>query len=425
MYPLHGASTARGPRAFALVSAALFVAMFWGLYQTMTYTPHNQKPTLTDKLGLNSGPPDSSSSSTTTGPTISTTTILLHDAPATYPRLTRLSDSSILLAFTRVDDTTDPAGPPTRVLTVTRSLDDGRTFAPWGEVTRCVGDCGNLFLLEAPADPTDNNPTPSPRVLAAFRNHDYVDPVADRRLAYFRITVCASADGGRTWAYLAQAAEKPAPMGLWEPFVRVAADGALQMTFSQELRPADQDTILVTSRDGGRTWSPPRTVTGQGEALRDGMTGIAATTDRQQQDRPALVIVFETTRLGRFSVEAVVSYDDGATWGHRQVVWEAQPAGNAGAPQIESFDNGGLAAVFMTDVDTEDGRQWPDKASVKVVFGGPLADGKIQWGEPQVVCPRPSFWPGIFKLNGNQLMVACEHGGGIQGRILEWPAPQL
>lgn len=396
MHPLHGAS--RGARAVGLVSAALFVVMFLGLYQTMTYTPANPKPKLTDKLGLNHDDDKTQ------------TLFSLHDAPATYPRLTRLSDGSILLAFTRLDTT---ATPHARILTVTRSRDDGRTFEPWGEVTRCVGDCGNLFLLQVP----DPSGSPAPRVLAAFRNHDFVDPVSDRRLAYFRITVCESLDAGKTWSYLTQAAEKTAPMGLWEPFMRIAANGHIQMTYSQEFLPADQDTIMKTSHDGGRTWSPPNTVTGQGEELRDGMTGIAATTDN---GRPALVMVFETTRLGRFSVEAVVSYDDGETWGHRQTVIEAQPAGNAGSPQIESFANGGLATIFMTDVDTEDGRQWPNKASVKVLFGGPLVDGKIQWSDPQLVCPRPSFWPGIFRLNGKQLMVVCEHGKGIQGRILEW-----
>lgn len=415
MHPLHG--TSRGARAVGLVSAALFVVMFVGLYRTMTYTPQNPKLKLTDKLGLNHDD-DKTPTLIGSGRVLADQHMALHDAPATYPRLTRLSDGSILLAFTRLDTT---ATPHARVLTVARSRDDGRTFEPWGEVTHCFGDCGNLFLIQVP----DPNPakapsgSPAPRVLAAFRNHDYVDPVSDRRLAYFRITVCESLDAGKTWSYLTQAAEKTAPMGLWEPFMRIAANGDVQMTYSQEFLPADQDTIMKTSHDGGRTWSPPNTVTGLGEELRDGMTGIAATTDK---GRPALVMVFETTRLGRFSVEAVVSYDDGETWGHRHTVIEAQPAGNAGSPQIESFANGGLATVFMTDVDTEDGRHWPDKASVKVLFGGPLVDGKIQWSNAQLVCPRPSFWPGIFRLNGKQLIVACEHGKGIQGRILEWLA---
>lgn len=423
MPPFSGVS--RGARVLGLVSAALFVVMFLGLYRTMT--PAHTKPKLTDKLGLNRPGTDTGSSwgsgQGTQGQALAGSgriladSRILHDSPATYPRLTRLSDGSVLLAFTRFDPA---ATPPQRILTVTRSVDNGHTFEPWGEVTRCVGDCGNLFLLEVPPKPTTDasaRDSTGPHVLAAFRNHDFIDPVADRKLAYFRITVCESFDAGRTWTYLSQAAEKTAPMGLWEPFMRIGANGEVQMTYSQEFMPRDQDTIMKTSHDEGKTWSPPRTVTGQGEELRDGMTGIAATTDK---GRPALVMVFETTRRGTFSVEAVVSYDDGENWGHRQVVFQTQKGANAGAPQIESFDNGGLATIFMTDMDTDDGRKWPQKASVKAVFGGPLVDGKIEWSEPQIACPRPSFWPGIFRLDGTRLMVVCEHGNGIQGRILEW-----
>lgn len=425
--PLSGVSR----RALGLFSATIFILLFLGLYRTMTPShPKSQK--LTDKLGLNNNnnPGQASGPSNPAGTDLHHLSgsgrvlpdeLILHHSPATYPRLTRLSDGSILLAFTRFEG---PGPNPTRILAVERSTDNGRTFVPWGEVTRCEGDCGNLFLLEVPSGST---PTPTPRVLAAFRNHDVIDPKTNRRPTYFRITVCESHDGGRTWTYLTQAAEKPAPMGLWEPFMRIGTGSRgggeeeveLQMTYSQELEPRDQDTIMRVSYDRGQTWSPPTTVTGAGETLRDGMTGIAATTDERDQ-RPALVMVFETTRHGTFSVESVVSYDDGATWGHRQVVFAPPPGANAGAPQIESFANGGLATVFMTDMDVDDGRKWPKKATVKTVFGGPLVDGKIQWSQPQITCPRPSFWPGIFRLNDTQLWAVCEHGSGIQARVLEW-----
>lgn len=163
----------------------------------------------------------------------------------------------------------------------------------------------------------------------------------------------------------------------------------------------------------------PRTITGGEEKrLRDGMTGIVATTDRGQ---PALVMVFETTRRGTtFSLEAMLSYDDGESWGHRQVVFDGVPEGmNAGAPQIEAFANGGLAVVFMTDMDVT-ARKWPWNASVKVVFGGPLVDGKMEWHEPADVFPNVSLWPGIFRLSDTQLMAVCEHGKAVRGRLLEW-----
>ncbi|CAN8097639.1 unnamed protein product [Discula destructiva] len=417
-------------RALGLLSAALFIVLFLGLYHPSTPSP--AEPSLTGGLFGLEDPPEQASGP---GPTPASDSLanskssdklpdvlhatgriladerILHQGRASYPRLTRLLDGSILLAFTRFEA-------QTRILTVERSVDNGRTFKPWGEITRCDGDCGNLFLLELPASKI-KEPHQPPRILAAFRNHDVVDPKANRHITYFRITVCESLDGGRTWAYVAQAAEKPAPMGLWEPFMRLGAKGEVQMTYSQELEPKDQDSIMRVSSDQGRTWSAPRTVTGGDEKkLRDGMTGIVATTDR---GKPALVMVFETTRRGRtFTLEAVLSYDDGETWGHRQVVFDGVPAKtNAGAPQIEAFANGGLAVVFMTDMDVEK-RKWPWNADVKVIFGGPLLDGKIQWHAPEHAFPRVSLWPGIFKLSDTQLMVLCEHGKAIRGRVLEW-----
>lgn len=405
-------------RSLGLLSAALFFILFLSLYQTSTPLQ------LTDPLGpvaqpeqaSGPGPPPAPETlapppdlllPTSTGRVLPKD-LILHDAPATYPRLTRLTDGSILLAFTRIEA-------PTRILTVKRSVDNGRTFVPWGVITRCAGDCGNLFLLEVPASASE----PQPRILAAFRNHDVVDPNANRHITWFRITVCESLDGGRTWTYVTQAAEKAAPLGLWEPFMRMGAGGEVQMTYSRELQPKDQDSIMLVSHDQGRTWSAPRTITGgEEDKLRDGMTGIAATTD---QGRPALVMVFETTRRGRtFTLEAVLSYDDGETWGHRQVVFDGVPEGrNAGAPQIEAFANGGLAVVFMTDMDVEP-RKWPWKASVKILFGGPLTDGKIQWNAPEDAFSDVALWPGIFKLSDTQLMAVCEHENAIQGRILEW-----
>lgn len=407
-------------KTVGLLSAVLFMMLFLGLYKTMAPSP--PRPQITDKLGLDSpgqasGPgPPAGQLHATTGHVLAGD-LVLHDSPATYPRLTRLSDGSILLGMTRREKKQPNQKVASRVLTVKRSVDDGKTFQPWGDVVRCDGDCDNMFLLEAPPAHMDGERSVQqpPRVLAAFRNHD-VD--ANRHHTWFRITVCESLDAGRTWRFLSQAAEKAAPNGLWEPFMRVGADGEIQMTYSQELEPRDQDTMMRSSRDGGRTWTDARTATGGDERLRDGMTGIAATSDG---GRPALVMVFETTRRpGAFSVEAVVSYDNGESWGHRHVVHApVQAKANAGAPQIEAFANGGLATVFMSDEDFET-RDWPRKATVKTVFGGPLVDGKILWHSPEDACPTPSFWPGVFRLSDTQLMAACEHKGSVRGRILEW-----
>ncbi|KAL2166988.1 hypothetical protein VTG60DRAFT_1882 [Thermothelomyces hinnuleus] len=336
----------------------------------------------------------------------------VHEVPGTYPRLCRLSDGSILAGFTRFL----PGGQ--RALTVVRSTDGARTFQPHGEVTRSFGDCDNLFLLEVPPRPSagGEQPRPSvPTVLAAFRNHD-LDKNGVH--TYFRITVCQSTDGGRTWSYLSQAFEKPAPFGLWEPFLRMSADGKeVQLFFSQELAANDQDTMLVRSSDNGATWSARRRVTGAGEALRDGMVGLAEA--RYCGGHSALVLVMETTRRGTFSIEAMVSFDDANTFGFRHVVYQAKEGRNAGAPQITAFADGSVAVVFMTDEDGEGPARWPRGATIKAVFGTFKPDGTLQWSAPQVVRNAVSCWPGIMRIADDAAVAVYESSSSIRGRILK------
>lgn len=365
----------------------------------------------------------------------------VHQVQGTYPRLCRLSDGSILAGYTAFA----PDGE--RILSVARSLDEGKTFRPHGEVTRSRGDCDNLFLLELPparspgggghTNTNTNTDSITGTVLAAFRNHD-LDPSGEH--AYFRITVCRSTDGGRSWEVLAQAAEKPAPLGLWEPFLRLGpgsdGDGQedIQLFFSQELAPDDQDTMLVRSADGGRSWTAPaQRVSGAGERLRDGMVGVAKTRDRGDRrgrgesepepepdpvEKQVAIMVMETTRTGRYSVEAAVSYDGGNSFSGRQVVYEARRGRNAGAPQIASFADGSLAVVFMTDEDSAAEPRWPGGAAVKAVFSGPPEDGKLRWTEPVLVGEAESSWPGIMRVADDAVLAVYEHSSYIRGRML-------
>ncbi|KAJ9310564.1 CAZyme family GH93 [Paecilomyces variotii] len=314
----------------------------------------------------------------------------------TYPRLARLSDGSILSATTRREG-------PQRVLQVSKSTDGGHRFFTWGEVTRGNGDVDNLYLLEVAPN----------KVLAAFRNHD----LGPHGPTHFRITVCQSTDGGKSWSYLSQAAEKAAPFGLWEPFMRLGRGGEVQMTFSQEFAPEDQDTMLVVSHDQGKTWSKPVVVAGADERLRDGMTGIADTRDNGQD---ALVMVFETTRYGTFCIEAVISYDDGVSWQRRQPVYIPPRGRNAGSPQIASFADGSLAVVFMTDEEVQH-CHWPGRAAVKAVFSGPPQHGKLHWTPPTLVGPEASVWPGIMAIDEKSVLATYDHGGP-RGKLITWHA---
>lgn len=317
-----------------------------------------------------------------------------HPNRGTYPRLCRLSDGSILSSFTRFPD-------GQRSLCVAKSTDNGQTFEDFSEVTRSPGDTDNMFLCEV---------VPG-TVLAAFRNHD-LGPNGPK---HFRITVCRSTDGGRTWQYASQAAEKSAPLGIWEPLMRVARQGEVQLYFSQEFAHNNQCTMQTVSFDHGSTWSQPHCLHGAQDLFRDGMTGIAPTIDN---GREALVMVFETTTYGTFDVEALLSYDDGRTWGGRHIVFRPKHGHNAGAPQIASFADGSLVAIFMTDDDAEH-VEWVKNASIKAVFAGPPQNGHVQWSQPSLVSPASCTWPGILALDHHTALAAWDKGGP-QAKTISW-----
>ncbi|KLJ11989.1 hypothetical protein EMPG_09630 [Blastomyces silverae] len=311
----------------------------------------------------------------------------ISDLPASYVRLAKLSDGSVLAGFTTNED-------GVKVLKVSRSTDGGQQFSPFGEIARGDWDIGNLYLLEV---------APS-IVLGAFRNHTNVGP----NIRHSRITVCKSADGGKNWKFASQAFEMEGSLGAWEPFMRLAENNPheIQLTYSQEFAVNDQRTMLVRSTNQGDTWSTPITVSWQ-ENHRDGMNGIARTKDG---DQDALVMVFETTdNAPFFNVKAAISYDDGASWGHRQDVQVAPRGKNAGAPQIASFADGSLAVVYMSDEEIDG--NWPFKANIKATFSGPPKDGKMHWSPPQLVKEANAFWPGALRLEDNMVMATYDASG--------------
>ncbi|KAI2641399.1 glycoside hydrolase family 93 protein [Hypomontagnella submonticulosa] len=318
----------------------------------------------------------------------------------TYPRLTRLSDGGILGVSTYGDGSD-------KVLRVSRSDDDGNTFTIIGEVARSSGDLDNGFLIQLP----------SGAILAAFRNHD-LD--ANRAATYYRITVCRSDDGGRTWSFSAQASEHAASgyNGMWEPFLRIGRDGGIQLTWSEELGQNNQETFRAVSHDEGKTWTAPVNLRlhSTSQQFRDGMQGIVSVRDTNGQD--ILIMVFEVKDGANFYLGTVTSTDDGNTWGSRNTIYRPSQH-NAGAPQIASIGNN-LAVVFMTDEDTAAGSlNWPGKADIKMIFGTQPRNGQVTWtSQTMHLSEDASYWPGTFQRASNNIMAVYERGGVPYAKII-------
>ena len=315
----------------------------------------------------------------------------------TYPRANRLSDGSLLGVYTAFSGGNN-------IITTTKSTDNGATWTNLGTVTQGssnANDIDNPYVLQLPTG----------RVLCAFRNHSK-DP-STGAYTFFRITVTYSDDQGSTWAYLSTASSDPGPVnGNWEPFLRLAEDGSLQIYYSRENSAADQDTIERFSTDGGKTWTSPTTISGAGITSRDGMTGVTTISGSK------LIAVFESEQNGIFSIMSITSADDGVSWSttRNQVYAASGTSNSAGAPQIINVD-GTLIVSFMTSEDANlgsSGGAYTSHTAAKVVTS---TDGGNTWGNKLTVSPEQSFWPGLVVVDQQSFLALVDHGGAKAQKV--------
>ncbi|TKA68013.1 hypothetical protein B0A49_04484 [Cryomyces minteri] len=287
----------------------------------------------------------------------------------TYPRANFLRDGSIIGACTAFSNGNN-------VLTLVRSTDKGGLWSEIGTAATApsnANDLDNPYPLQLP----------SSRVLLAYRNHS--KNATTGAYLYYRITVSYSDDNGATWSYLSTPASDPAGVnGNWEPFLRNAADGSLQLYYSRENSAADQDSLMRTSTDDGKTWSSATTISGQGIAARDGMLGVAVVNEHH------LIAVFESEQGGLFTVHSITSADDGKTWGNRHRVV-----------------GGTLCVSFMTDEDTQQHASITG-ADDKMLTSG---DGGATWGNRLRVFAPQSNWPSLLALEASSLLYMADFGG--------------
>ena len=252
------------------------------------------------------------------------------------------------------------------------------------------------------------------RQVSTSRTFRRVNADFDRSLGaytYFRITVTYSDDQGKSWKYLSAPASDIGPVnGNWEPFLRLALDGSIQIYYSRENSATDQDSLERVSTDGGKTWSSARTISGSGITARDGMLGVATIAGSN------LMAVFESETNGVFNIMSITSADDGKTWSNRRIVYESTVTGNsAGAPQI--IDVGGnLVVSFQTSEDSNLGQvgAYTSHTAAKVISS---SDGGNTWGNKLTVFSEQSAWPSLLTLDKGSFLALADHGGSKARRV--------
>ncbi|KAK3485266.1 Sialidase [Neurospora hispaniola] len=286
-----------------------------------------------------------------------------------------------------------------RVLRVSSSSNSGASWSPLGEITRFPSDGTHDLDNAMPLA------LPSGRILFAFRHHSLSPSSTGFHYTFYRLDICSSSDGGRTWSFLSHIDQRPAANdknGLWEPFLRLAADGkTIQAYYSSENSAGDQDNLMRYSTDEGKTWSdPPILVSSSSTAdSRDGMTGVSAISSSSPRE---LICVFETTSPdGTFSIARVLSHDDGLTWGGRENVYTAQGGKWAGAPQVYLVGD-----TLVTSFLTNEGTDLPkiDGAYTKVVVSKDSGKTWTETGKAETVAGTGSHWPGLYSLNGTHFL---------------------
>ncbi|KAJ3088902.1 hypothetical protein HK100_007919 [Physocladia obscura] len=354
-----------------------------------------------------------------------------------YPRAMRLRSGELLGTFVQYTGNGD-----TSIAIVQSSrASQGREWTDFGGRTKSVVESpaganlqvNNAVVVELGAA------TATPTLLCAYRAHTQT-PAAlngdekpgglNEGYLHFRIAFSASDDGGRTWA-----PRSPHPLlpgtagtgshtvweagpvhGLWEPFLResTVTPGEVQLFYSRENGPKDQDGLMRVSVDAGTSWSaPPFLVSGGGLASRDGMMGVVELARASGH----LVAVFESVVDNgdgvhfddRFSLYTVESLDDGRSWANRRQIYEPSLLSsadntlylrNAGAPQIIKVGST-LVVSFMTDEDRFEG-VWHANAVVKIITSDDY--GKT-WSKSLLIAEKSAAWAGLLALDTHSFLV--------------------
>lgn len=314
-----------------------------------------------------------------------TTTVVF--APKTggvwYPRLLKQRNGTLLCAFDTNADSTYT------YVQIAASKDGGKTWANVSHASSGAGNAANGQLTEL-ADGA---------LLCAYRLVN-----GETKM----LKVARSADGGKTWADWSVLAT--APEGVWEPHLLRLSGGVILAFYATETR-RPQAIVLKRSTDGGKTWGKEELVAAHSRS-RDGMPVAARLPSGK------IIVTFEAQDLGNpFVTRAVLSTDDGKTWGPRRLVYQpGDKARRASAPYVVALSEKTLVASFQTDEDHDgfgDG-----SCDMKTVVS---RDGGLTWSVPSAPFADPhatAVWNALFVVDSRTVLAATSTTTGGRPKIL-------
>ncbi|MBX3226053.1 MAG: RICIN domain-containing protein [Labilithrix sp.] len=219
-----------------------------------------------------------------------------------YPRVIQRSNGTVVASVVRFL----PSG--RMGATVFESNDEGLSFQEIGAIDDPINDgglcCGTLFEL--------------PRALGGLAAGTLLWSASaggDAPDAPMSIPIWKSADGGRTWSFLAKVATASKPRrsgGLWEPELSLLDDGTLACHWSDETDGAHSQKLVVARSSDGVTWRDRHdTVALAPFGHRPGMPNV-----RRAPGGP-FVMSYEICALPNDSCTAFVRFsNDGWSWGN-------------------------------------------------------------------------------------------------------------
>jgi len=193
---------------------------------------------------------------------------------------------------------------------------------------------------------TDGGRSWSPRFDCRVNSPHGPIALADGRLLYAgkelwrgpksRIGVCESRDDGRTWDWLSTIPSRPGddPLQYHELHAVQAADGRI-VAHIRNHNPANAgETLQSESRDGGKSWSIPRSI---------GVWGLPSHLLKLADGR---LLMSYGHRRRPYGIQARISGDHGQSWSQPLLLSDDGHSGDLGYPTTVQFPSGEFLTVW-------------------------------------------------------------------------------